>query len=104
MPWENRTQLRGKETAFGEGGGLHGVRRQRGHTGEHVSAESTGKVGARVSESADRPQLGPLQNPVRRWKPEVQGLTEGLVMGLLRVSERLKAELAPQTKMGAVVL
>lgn len=85
-------------------GGPHGVLRQRGHTGKHVPAESTGKVGAGVSESADRLQLGPLQSPVRRRKPEVQGLREGLVMGLLRVCERLKAELAPHTKAGAVAL
>lgn len=57
--------------------------------GKYASGEFTGKMEASYTKSTDGLEVGPLENPVRRWKPEVQGLREGL----LRVRERLKAEI-----------
>lgn len=82
----------GKDTEFREGRWVQGVLGPRGHGGKHIPGESPGKAEASVSESP--------QNLVRRWKPQVQGLREGMVMGLLRVRERL----APQRKAGAMTL
>lgn len=92
-----------KKTGYNEGkgdskisvrkDGPHGVLGQRGNRGKHASGEFTGKMGASYTKSTDGLEVGPLENPVRRWKPEVQGLREGLITGLLRGRERLKAEI-----------
>lgn len=69
---ENRTQLRGKETRV-QGGKM-------GPMG--YSGESTGKMEANVPEPIEFSEVETTA---------VQGLREGLVMGVLSVSERPRA-------------